>query len=51
MPETAQKIRDQLGLPGQAAGQKMTELKIGQSSAGVKINRGQSLFPKIENAD
>jgi methionyl-tRNA synthetase len=50
MPRTAQKIWEQLGIPGKIEQQKLPEFKIGQSSAGLKVKRGTALFPRIENA-
>lgn len=50
MPASSQKIWEQLGLEGQVSRENLAKFKIGHTQAGLKIKRGQPLFPKFEDA-
>ena len=48
MPDTAQKIFDQLGVPSETSDRTYEQAKEwGGLKAGTKINRGDSLFPRL----
>lgn len=50
MPETPAKVWDQLGLSDHKAIQTWESLSWGQAPVGVKINRGNPIFPRIDEA-
>ncbi|MEP6759326.1 MAG: methionine--tRNA ligase [Actinomycetota bacterium] len=51
MPSAAERLWDQLGLPGRAADQRVPEAATwGQLPAGTQTHKGDSLFPRLDTA-
>lgn len=51
MPDSSQKIWQQLGFETKISEQNLKNFKIGQTPAGHKINRAEPLFPRIEDVN
>ena len=48
MPDTAEKMLDQLGIPKKATDLRMEEDAVWDIPAGVKVARAKALFPRVE---
>ena len=51
MPAAAQRLWDQLGLPGLVVDQRVPETATwGQLEPGTQTHKGESLFPRLDTA-
>jgi methionyl-tRNA synthetase len=51
MPHAAQRIWEQMGLPGKVADMQLPDLEWGQLSGGALIARGDGIFPRVDYAE